>query len=338
MLFPANEVFAVFTVSGVVLAGLAIGPASGLTAGELVAFLFLVALFLEPIAEFTEILDQTQTAVAGWRKVLDVLETPIEVADPGPDGVGPARRARPRSASRRVTYRYPGGAAPSSRRRRGDPRRRVGGPRRGHRLGEVDAGEAARPPGRPDRGRITVHGIALDTVSFASLRSSMVLVPQEGFLFDGDDPRERALRRTRRPTEADVRLAFSELGLDEWLDTLPARARDRGGPAGRVAVGGGAAARVAGPGLRREPDVPAARRGHLRRRPRHRDPHRPGPRVAVPGPHVDHHRPPAVDRRAGRLGPRLEGGRLVEQGTHAELVAAGGVYAGLHRRWMATTT
>ncbi len=93
VLFPANEVFAVFTTSAVVLAGVALGPASGLSAGEMVAFLFLVALFLEPIAEFTEILDQTQTAVAGWRKVLDVLDTPIEVRRSRPDGRRAAGRA-----------------------------------------------------------------------------------------------------------------------------------------------------------------------------------------------------------------------------------------------------
>ena len=155
----------------------------------------------------------------------------------------------------------------------------------------------------PTAGRVTVHGIPLDTVSFASLRSRMVLVPQEGFLFDATIL-DNVRFANPTATEADVRLAFSELGLDEWLDTLPHGLDTEVGPAGRVAVGGGAPARVAGPGLRGQPDVPAARRGHLGRRSRHRDPHRPRPRVAVAGPHVDHHRPPPVDRRAVRLGAR----------------------------------
>jgi ABC-type multidrug transport system fused ATPase/permease subunit len=34
----------------------------------------------------------------------------------------------------------------------------------------------------------------------------------------------------------------------------------------------------------------------------------------------------------------LEGGRLAEQGTHDDLLAAGGVYAGLHASWMSVTT
>ncbi|CAN5285299.1 hypothetical protein BH18ACT4_BH18ACT4_15810 [soil metagenome] len=82
LLFPSGEIFSVLTVAAVTVAGLMLGPAGGLSAGELVAFLFLVNLFLEPVAEFTEILDQTQTAVAGWRKVLDVIDTPVDVADP----------------------------------------------------------------------------------------------------------------------------------------------------------------------------------------------------------------------------------------------------------------
>ena len=62
--------------------GVAMGPEAGLTTGAMVGFIFLVYRFLEPIAEFTEILDQTQTAVAGWRRVLAVLEAPIEIAEP----------------------------------------------------------------------------------------------------------------------------------------------------------------------------------------------------------------------------------------------------------------
>ncbi len=39
---------------------------------------------LQPIGEIGEVLDQTQTAVAGWRKVLDLLDEPIEVVEPDP--------------------------------------------------------------------------------------------------------------------------------------------------------------------------------------------------------------------------------------------------------------
>ena len=71
---------------------MAIGPEGGLTIGTLVAFVFLVGIFLEPVAEFTEILDMTQQAVAGWKKVLDVLDTPVEVEDPEPASPCPPGR------------------------------------------------------------------------------------------------------------------------------------------------------------------------------------------------------------------------------------------------------
>ena len=63
-----------FSFSAIVVVGVVMGPESGLTAGALVGFIFLAYRFLEPIAEFTEILDQTQTAVAGLRRVLGVLD------------------------------------------------------------------------------------------------------------------------------------------------------------------------------------------------------------------------------------------------------------------------
>ena len=82
-------------------------PRGGLTAGTLVAFAFLVTIFLEPVAEFTEILDMTQQAVAGWKKVLDVLDTPVEVEDPRPGLTLPARALD--IELDRVSFAYHGG-------------------------------------------------------------------------------------------------------------------------------------------------------------------------------------------------------------------------------------
>ena len=104
-----------------------------------------------------------------------------------------------------VSYRYPGGAVraaatstPSSAPARRSPSSAP--PARASRRWPSCSSAWPTPP----TGRITVHGIDLPTrCAFASLRSQLVLVPQEGFLFDGDDPRERALRQPAgrpRPT------------------------------------------------------------------------------------------------------------------------------------------
>lgn len=49
------------------MVGVLRGPASGLTTGALIGFVFLTYRFLEPIAEITEVLFQTQTAVSGLK-------------------------------------------------------------------------------------------------------------------------------------------------------------------------------------------------------------------------------------------------------------------------------
>ena len=51
---------------------------------------------------------------------------------------------------------------------------------------------------------------------FSSLRERIVLVPQDGFLFD--DTLLANVRFARPEASADdVRLAFTELGLADWL-------------------------------------------------------------------------------------------------------------------------
>src|SRR5699024_10334316 len=74
---------AVVIVIGVVLGTGAAGIDLGLSAGQLVAFIFLVSLFSQPVRMGIEMLSQAQNAVAGWRRVLGILDTPADVTDPG---------------------------------------------------------------------------------------------------------------------------------------------------------------------------------------------------------------------------------------------------------------
>src|SRR5699024_7270053 len=76
---------AVVVVVGIVLGTGALGidlPGADLTAGGVVAFVFLVSLFSQPVRMGIEMLMQAQNAVAGWRRVLGVLDTLADVADP----------------------------------------------------------------------------------------------------------------------------------------------------------------------------------------------------------------------------------------------------------------
>jgi ATP-binding cassette subfamily B protein len=223
-LFPIGEVFSVLTVAAVVALGLAIGPAGGLTAGSLVAFVFLTNRFLEPIAEFTEVLDQTQTAVAGLRRVLDVLDTTIEIdeavepveLEPGPvtielDSVTfryrPRRghKATARNALEGVSLRIEAGSSVAV-------------------VGSTGSGKStlAKLVARladPTEGTVLVNGHDLRSVSFSSLRRAVLLVPQEPFLFNTTVVDNVVFARPdlgRRAASG----AFAELGLTDWLGEL----------------------------------------------------------------------------------------------------------------------
>ena len=94
--FSTGEVAAGVALAAVVLVGVWLGIAGEVSLGRLTAFLFLVTLFVHPVQVATEMLNEAQNAVAGWRRVLDVLDIAPDVSDPGPGG-GPAGRAAGRS-------------------------------------------------------------------------------------------------------------------------------------------------------------------------------------------------------------------------------------------------
>ncbi|HYT09591.1 MAG TPA: ABC transporter ATP-binding protein, partial [Mycobacteriales bacterium] len=106
LVFTSGELVAALTNAAVVVVGVLLGLAGGLSAGELVAFLFLVTLFIAPVQIATEALSEAQNALASFRRVLDVVDTEPDVADPGDSG----RALPPGPLGIRfdaVTFRYP---------------------------------------------------------------------------------------------------------------------------------------------------------------------------------------------------------------------------------------
>jgi ATP-binding cassette, subfamily B, bacterial len=217
--FSTGEIAAGLALAGVAVLGVRLGVAGDLQVGQLTAFLLLVTLFIQPVQIATEVLNEAQNAIAGWRRVLDVLDVAPDVADPAENGVDlPTGPLEVRFAD--VYFAYPGGPDVLS-----DVDLDIAAKTRVAMVGETGGGKTtfAKLLTRlmdPTRGQVLLSGVPLDKVRFASLRSRVVMVPQDGFLFDttvGGNV------RFGRPSisDEDLALAFAELGLADWLDSLP---------------------------------------------------------------------------------------------------------------------
>jgi ATP-binding cassette subfamily B protein len=193
--------------------------------GQLTAFLFLVALFVMPVQIATEVLNEAQNAVAGWRRVLDVLDLEPDVADPGQRGQDlPGGPIEVRFDH--VHFAYPDGGGGLGPEVLTDVDLAIDAKTRVAVVGETGSGKTtfAKLLTRlmdPTTGQVRLGGVALTEVRFASLRRRVVLVPQDGFLFDATVAENVRFARPDLSDE-DLVLAFTELGLADWVESLPA--------------------------------------------------------------------------------------------------------------------
>ncbi len=331
--FSLGGVSAGLANAGVIVIGVLLGFAGDVSSGEVLAFAFLVTLFVGPVQMGTQILTDAQSAIAGWRRVIGILETPADLVDPGEQG-----QVLPRGPVDvrfdHVDFAYPGGPLVLR-----DVDLEIAAGTRLAIVGETGSGKStfAKLLTRlmdPSSGAVLLDGIDLREVSQASLRQSVVLVPQEGFLFD--DTLAANLRYGQLEASDELLLfAVDVLGLTEWLETLPRGLQTPVGQRGESLSAGErqlvalVRAQLADPDLLVLDEATSA---------------------------VD----PALEMRIGRALERLmrgrtsvtiahrlstaenadevvvvDRGRVVQRGPHAELVRQDGVYAGLHASWVA---
>lgn len=216
--FSTGEMAAGLAMAGTVVLGVELGLRGSLSVGQLTAFLFLVTLFVQPVQIATEVLNEAQNAIAGWRRVLDILSTSPDVADPGSAGID-LPRGPVEIAFSQVGFSYPGGPEVLS-----DVDLTIPARTKVAVVGETGSGKTtfAKLLTRlmdPSRGLVKLGGIPLTEVTFASLRERVVMVPQEGFLFDSTVA-ENVRFGTNR-SDAEISEAFGELGLGDWVEGLP---------------------------------------------------------------------------------------------------------------------
>jgi ATP-binding cassette subfamily B protein len=222
-LYPSGEVFSVFTISAVIGVGVWRGPSDSLTAGAMVGFIFLTYRFLEPIAEFTEVLDQTQTAVAGLRRVLSVLDMPVgppQVFSPLPLPSGNLRidikdvtfsyRSRHSQVAdeavlKNVTLSIPAGQQVAMVGATGS--------------GKTTLGRLIARFADPTFGEIDLGGVPLRSVERSELRRRLVVVSQEPFLFD-DTIAANIAFASEDAQLSDIDRVVDELGVRDWVNSL----------------------------------------------------------------------------------------------------------------------
>ena len=229
-LWPMSSVFYALTLSVVVAVGALFGPEWGLTFGTVTAFLFLGDVFLGVFEDLPEIYAETQTAIAGWRKILAVLDLPVEIEEPT-DGVRLPTHGALDVAVHDMTYAY----------RNGKPVLHdidVTVPAGSHIaiVGETGSGKSTFAKlltrlADPADGLIEVGGVDLREIDPSSRRVAIRMVPQDGFLFDWT-VRENVKVGRDGATDREVDAAFEELGLGDWVralqDGLDTRAGERG--------------------------------------------------------------------------------------------------------------
>ena len=333
LLGPTMDFFGGLTTGAVVLVSIWLGPDT-LTVGEATGFIFLATLLTQPITQLAEVLDQTQTALAGWWKIMQMLDIDVDVveADPGlelPTGA-------PTVQLENVEFSYRTGGVVLN-----DISLEIASGQSVAVVGETGSGKStmALLLARlydPTNGVVRIAGLDLSTVDRQSRNKTLRMVPQDGFLFD-ESLRENI--RFGRPdaTDEEIGEAVQTLGLSDWIASLPngldtpAGERGEGISVGERQLVALIRAQLADAGLlildeatsAVDPETEVRMAEALERLSEGRT------TISIA------HRLSTAER--ADLIVVMDRGRIVERGSHGELLALGGVYASLHTDWIGNT-
>ena len=334
--FPAVELLAAVGTAAIILYGGSQVIDDEIQVGVVVAFIGYLATFFDPIQQLSQLYTTYQQGMAALDKIFDLLDTEPDMVDaPGATDPGTLRGE---IELQRIWFSYaeegePGAADWALR----DVDLHVPPGQTLALVGATGAGKStiAKLVARfydPQRGRVLVDGHDLRGVRQRALRRQLGIVPQEGFLFSGS-VRENVAFGRPEASEEEIAAALAAVGATEFVAGLPDGIETEVGERG-IQLSSGQRQLVAfARALLAEPRILILDEATSNVDVRTEKTIEKGlerllqGRTAI----VIAHRLSTI-RRAGKI-VVLADGKIAEQGTHDELIAAGGPYAKLYGAW-----
>jgi ABC-type multidrug transport system fused ATPase/permease subunit len=342
--FPAVELLAAIGTAVILLYGGSQAIDGAIKIGIIVSFVGYLTTFFEPIQELSQLYTTYQQGMAALDKIFDLLDTAPDMVD-APGAIDPGT-LRGEIAMEGVWFSYSENAEhehagaedlPLDQWALSDVDLHVPPGQTLALVGSTGAGKStfAKLVARfydPQRGSVSVDGHDLRSVQQRALRRQLGIVPQEGFLFSGSVRENIAFGRPQASLE-EIEAAVSAVGASEFIAALPQGIDTEVGERG-VQLSAGQRQLVAfARALLAEPRILILDEATSNVDVRTEKTIEKGlerllaGRTAI----VIAHRLSTI-RRAGKI-VVMEHGRLAEQGTHDELIAAGGAYASLYGSW-----
>lgn len=330
---PITQFAAGAALAGVVGAAIYLSTLGQMTAGQFSAFFSAWLLLIPPLRQLADVNAPLQRAIAAAESVFELIDAPAE-PDTGTVDLG---RARGDIVFEHVGLRYENAerealADVSLHIRPGESVALVG-PSGG---GKTSLAHLVPRFYAPTTGRILIDGHPLDTLRLASLRAQIALVSQNVVLFNDSIAGNVAYGAQRSASRADIEAAIRAAHLEDFVRAQPQGldtpigengARLSGGQRQRLAI---ARAVLKDAPILILDEATSALDSESERHVQAALETLMQGRTTI----VIAHRLSTIEH-CDRV-VVLQHGRIVEQGTHAELLARAGVYARLHRIQYAT--